>query len=203
MPPKPPADPPTDWPGVVDTPAWAPHVHVDTGRPSSPVPAAQPPPAPKPPAPAASAPKSQPPAPTSPSSSAWAVVEQKALDSKISREVPSPEDRSYAEWFAWAKRGGAPAGACHAAAQAAFQALASGKDVSVAAQMAAAAMAKPPLAVDAGRQTYCAWFSLGNIDLAFDQRRAHAFATAAVHALDDGADAKQAHAVGLEAAGIK
>jgi hypothetical protein len=131
------------------------------------------------------------------------VVEQKPLDSKISREVPSPEDRSYAEWFAWAKRGGAPAGACHAAAQAAFQALASGKDVSVAAQMAAAAMAKPPLAVDAGRQTYCAWFSLANIDLVFDQRRAHAFATAAVHALDAGADAKQAHAAGLEAAGIR
>jgi hypothetical protein len=122
---------------------------------------------------------------------------------RISREVPSPEDRSYAEWFAWAKRGGAPAGACHAAAQAAFHALASGKDVSVAAQMAAAAMAMPPLAVDAGRQTYCAWFSLGNIDLAFDQRRAHAFATAAVHALDAGGDAKGAHAAGLEAAGIK
>jgi hypothetical protein len=139
-----------------------------------------------------------------PSASSWAVVEQKRIDAqKISRDVPSPEDRSYAEWFAWAKRGGAPAGACHAAAQAAFQALASGKDVAVAAQMAAAAMAFPPLSVDAARQTYCAWFSLGNIDLAFDQRRAHAFATAAVHALDAGADAKQAHAAGLDAAGIQ
>jgi hypothetical protein len=139
-----------------------------------------------------------------PSSSSWAVVEQKRIEAqKISREVPSAEDRSYAEWFAWAKRGGAPAGACHAAAQAAFQALAAGKDVAVAAQMAAAAMALPPLSVDAGRQTYCAWFSLGNIDLAFDQRRAHAFATAAVHALEAGADAKQAHAAGLDAAGIQ
>ena len=132
------------------------------------------------------------------------VGEQKRIDAqKISRDIPSPEDRSYAEWFAWAKRGGAPAGACHAAAQAAFEALASGKDVAVAAQLAAAAMAMPPLPVDAGRQTYCAWFSLGNIDLAFDQRRAHAFATAAVHRLDAGGDAKQAHAAGLDAAGIK
>jgi hypothetical protein len=93
--------------------------------------------------------------------------------------------------------------ACHAAAQAAFQALASGKDVAVAAQMAAAAMVNPPLPVEPGRQTYCAWFSLANIDLTLDQPRAHAFATAALHALDAGADAKGAHAAGLDAAGIK
>jgi hypothetical protein len=204
--------PATDWPGAVEVPAWAPHLRIDQGAPAPSAPAPQPPAPPVPPAPkrpdpvvpAASAPTPQPAAPTSGGSPAWAVVEQKPVaDSKISREIPSAEDRSYAEWFAWAKRGGAPAGACHAAAQAAFQALASGKDVAVAAQMAAAAMAKPPLAVDLGRQTYCAWFSLGNIDLAFDQRRAHAFATAAVHALDAGANAKQAHAAGLDAAGIK
>jgi hypothetical protein len=117
--------------------------------------------------------------------------------------VPTPEDRSYAEWFTWAKRGGAPVSACHAAAQAAFQALSTGKDVAVAAQMAAAAMVNPPLPVDSGRQTYCAWFALANIDLSLDQARAHAFSTAAVHALDAGADAKGAHAAGLEAAGIK
>jgi hypothetical protein len=35
-----------------------------------------------------------------------------------------------------------------------------------------------------------------------DQHRAHAFATAAVHALDAGADAASAHAAGLAAAGI-
>jgi hypothetical protein len=121
----------------------------------------------------------------------------------IRRVVPSPEDRSYAEWFTWAKRGGAPVNACHAAAQAAFAALASGKDVAVAAQMAAAAMVTQPQPVDAGRQTYCAWFALANIDLNLDQARAHAFSTAAVHALDAGADAKGAHAAGLEAAGIK
>ena len=116
---------------------------------------------------------------------------------------PTPEDRSYAEWFAWAKRGGAPASACHAAAQGAFQALAAGKDVATAVQWATAAMSRPPVAVSAARQTYCAWFSLANIDLNLDQHRAHAFANAAVHALDAGADAGSAHAAGLAAAGIR
>ncbi|MGH7761803.1 MAG: hypothetical protein ACREOY_10385 [Candidatus Dormibacteraceae bacterium] len=117
--------------------------------------------------------------------------------------VPTPEDRSYAEWFAWAKRGGAPASACHAAAQGAFKALSSGKDVATAVQWATAAMAQPPVPVSGDRQSYCAWFSLANIDLTLDQHRAHAFATAAVHALDAGADASSAHAAGLHAAGIK
>jgi hypothetical protein len=81
--------------------------------------------------------------------------------------------------------------------------LAGGKDVSAAAQIAAAAMATPPQAVDVGRQTYCAWYALANIDLNLDQARAHVFSTAALHALDAGADAKGAHAAGLEAAGIK
>jgi hypothetical protein len=119
-----------------------------------------------------------------------------------SKVVPTAEDRSYAEWFAWAKRGGAPASACHAAAQGAFQALAGGKDVSVAVQWATAAMSRPPAPVSQGRQAYCAWFSLANIDMNLDQHRAHAFATAAIHALEAGADATQAHAAGLAAAGI-
>lgn len=119
-----------------------------------------------------------------------------------SKLVPTPEDRSYAEWFAWAKRGGAPASACHAAAQGAFQALSSGKDVAIAVQWATAAMTRPPMPVSAGRQTYCAWFSLANIDLNLDQHKAHAFATGAVHALDAGADAASAHAAGLAAAGV-
>jgi hypothetical protein len=132
------------------------------------------------------------------------VVDQKRVEeAQVSRVVPTPEDRSYAEWFAWAKRGGAPVNACHAAAQAAFAALSSGKDVAAAAQIAAAAMASPPQAVDAGRQTYCAWFALANIDLNLDQARAHLFATAALHALEGGADAKGAHSAGMEAAGIK
>jgi hypothetical protein len=63
-------------------------------------------------------------------------------------------------------------------------------------------MTRPPVPVSAARQTYCAWFSLSNIDLNMDQPRAHAFATAAVHSLDGGADASTAHAAGLAAAGI-
>jgi hypothetical protein len=141
------------------------------------------------------------PAPSS--SPAWQVVDQKHVDVNIKRVVPTPEDRSYAEWFAWAKRGGAPVSACHAAAQAAFSALSTGRDVAAAAQIAAAAMASPPQPVDSGRQTYCAWFALANIDLNLDQARAHLFSTAAIRALDGGANAKGAHAAGLEAAGIK
>jgi hypothetical protein len=136
------------------------------------------------------------------SKSTWEVVEQKQKV-ETGKVVPTPEDRSYAEWFAWAKRGGAPATACHAAAQGAFQALSSGKDVATAVQWATAAMTRPPVAVSAGRQAYCAWFSLANIDLNLDQHRAHAFATASVHALDAGADAATAHAAGLAAAGIR
>lgn len=131
----------------------------------------------------------------------WEVVDQKAKVDKP--QGPSPEDRSYAEWFAWAKRGGAPASACHAAAQGAFEALTSGKDVATAVQWATAAMSRPPANVSFDRQTYCAWFSLANIDLNLDQQRAHAFATAAIAALDAGQDASAAHAAGLAAAGIR
>jgi len=113
------------------------------------------------------------------------------------------EDRSYAEWFAWAKRGGAPASACHAAAQGAFAALSTGKDLATAVQWATAAMSRPPENVSFNRQTYCAWFALANIDLNLDQHRAHAFATAAVQVLDSGQDAAAAHAAGLAAAGIR
>jgi hypothetical protein len=130
-------------------------------------------------------------------------VEEKKHDDAAKKIVPTPEDRSYAEWFAWAKRGGAPASACHAAAQGAFLALSGGKDVATAVQMATVAMTRPPAPVSAGRQSYCAWFSLANIDLNLDQHRAHAFATASVHALDAGDDAAAAHAAGLAAAGIR
>ena len=210
-------DPAIDWPDAVQIPSWAPQIHVTTEHRIAPVeesqpasPAAQPPP---PPAPAQPHPSQPPPPPPPPSpeaskpggtagGSSWEVVEQrsKAAPKKV---VPTPEDRSYAEWFAWAKRGGAPASACHAAAQGAFKALSSGKDVATAVQWATAAMAQPPVPVSPDRQSYCAWFSLANIDLTLDQHRAHAFATAAVHALDAGADANSAHAAGLHAAGIK
>ncbi|HEV2140106.1 MAG TPA: hypothetical protein VGT01_02855, partial [Candidatus Dormibacteraeota bacterium] len=159
------------------------------------LPVAQIPPAP---APQASQPAAgQPPA----AKPAWSVVEQpKAV------EKPHPitaEDRSYAEWFAWAKRGGAPASACHAAAQGAFKALSSGKDVATAVQWATAAMSRAPEPVSHARQQYCAWFALANIDLNLDQHRAHLFANAASQVLDAGQDAAAAHAAGLAAAGIR
>jgi hypothetical protein len=155
---------------------------------------------------AASKPPAQAPAPAAAATPtkgwSWGIVEQKKSH-EPAKVGPTPEDRSYAEWFAWAKRGGAPAGACHAAAQGAFAALASGKDVATAVQWATAAMTKPPVPVSADRQAYCAWFSLANIDLNLDQHKAHAFSTAAVHALDAGADAASAHAAGLAAAGVR
>ena len=92
---------------------------------------------------------------------------------------------------------------CHAAAQGAFKALSTGKDVTTAVQWATAAMSRPPENVSYTRQTYCAWFSLANIDLYLDQHRAHAFAMAAVQVLDAGQDAAAAHAAGLVAAGIR
>jgi hypothetical protein len=136
---------------------------------------------------------------------AWEIVDQHGKTDKNPKVQagPTAEDRSYAEWFAWAKRGGAPASACHAAAQGAFAALSSGKDLATAVQWATAAMSRPPAGVSANRQTYCAWFSLAHIDLNIDQNRSHAFATAALQALDSGADAAAAHAAGLGAAGIK
>jgi hypothetical protein len=131
------------------------------------------------------------------------VVPQKPIDSRITRVVPNNEDKAYAEWFAWAKRGGAKAPACHSAAQGAFRALSSGHDIATAVKWATAAMASPPVAVDAGRQSYCAWFSLANIDMQLDNPRAHLFATGAVRALDAGADATGAHNAGAAAAGLR
>jgi hypothetical protein len=64
-------------------------------------------------------------------------------------------------------------------------------------------MSRPPTGVSGARQSYSAWFALANIDLNLDQHRSHAFASAAVHALDSGQDAAAAHAAGLGAAGIK
>jgi hypothetical protein len=210
-------------------PAWAPKVPL-AGEPGKPTwfspkeaiphptsqPIVQPTPAPEPePAPpivggklpVAPIPATPPatPAQATASKSTWEVVEQprKSGPHAKAEAGPTAEDRSYAEWFAWAKRGGAPASACHAAAQGAFKALSTGKDVMTAVQWATAAMAQPPEQVSHTRQTYCAWFSLANIDLNFDQHRAHLFAAAAVQALDAGQDAAAAHAAGLAAAGIR
>jgi hypothetical protein len=133
----------------------------------------------------------------------WEVVPTKQFDAKISSTEPTADDRAYAEWFAWAKRGGAKAPACHAAAQGAFNALKAGHDVATAVRWATAAMASPPVAVTNARQTYCAWFALAHIDMSLDANRAHRFATAAVRALADGADTRAAHLAGAAAAGIR
>ena len=219
-------------PDPMPVPAWAPRVPLaaQPGTPTwfspkeeiphtasqvaQPAPAPTPQPTPAPPAGTGKLPVAQipatPAAPAAPAKGAsaqstWEVVEQKSKSGPHAKVEPGPtaEDRSYAEWFAWAKRGGAPASACHAAAQGAFKALSGGKDVATAVQWATAAMSRPPENVSYARQTYCAWFSLANIDLNLDQPRAHAFATGAIHALDMGQDASAAHAAGLAAAGIK
>ena len=129
------------------------------------------------------------------------MVEQRRA-AEPTHQGPTPEDKSYAEWFAWAKRSGAPAGACHAAAQGAFRALAAGHDMNTAVQWATLAMASPPGLVGQSRQIYCAWYSLGNIDLKLPTAQAHAFANGAIQALEEGIDSMGAHQAGLAAAGI-
>jgi hypothetical protein len=193
------------WPASSNTPTWAPQT---TGQ-LRPTPPAVQPPAPTPPAPAAAHAPVTPPAPAAPAvpaapaqpKPAWEVVQQE-VEAEPAFTGPSPEDKSYAEWFAWAKRSGAPASACHAAAQGAFRALSTGQDMTVAVQWATLAMASPPGLVGASRQLYCAWFSLGNIDLKLPTQQAHAFATGAIQALESGADSMVAHQMGLAAAGI-
>jgi hypothetical protein len=180
--------------------------HATAQPPSQPAPKPQSPPAPPAPIvggqlPVAPVPPPQAAQPAQTAKPTWQVVEQ--AQAAKGPQGPTPEDRSYAEWFAWAKRGGAPASACHAAAQGAFKALSSGKDVMTAVQWATAAMSQPPENVSFARQQYCAWFSLANIDLNLDQHRAHLFAGAAVQALDAGQDPSGAHAAGLAAAGIR
>jgi hypothetical protein len=203
-------------------PAWAPVIHIGPAAdsqpaaespaqtaPAKPLAAEQPvpaaaaptPPASVPTAPTAATPIPGPNAPVEHPS--WQVVEQKHFEVAITRAEPTADDRAYAEWFAWAKRGGAKAPACHAAAQGAFRALASGHDIATAVKWATAAMASPPVAVDNARQAYCAWFSLANIDMQLDTARAHLFATGALKALDAGANPAQAHNAGAAAAGLR
>jgi hypothetical protein len=202
-------------PGSTNTPTWAPQITGNLHTASSAQPPAAPT-APTPPAapvvhapaPAAATPAA-PVAPAAPAAGAagaqtkpsWEIVQQEVA-AEPAFTGPSPEDKSYAEWFAWAKRSGAPASACHAAAQGAFRALSTGQDMNVAVQWATLAMASPPGLVGTSRQLYCAWFSLGNIDLKLPTQQAHAFATGAIQALESGADSMVAHQMGLAAAGI-
>jgi hypothetical protein len=187
-------------------PAPAPNPPVQApAPPQAPTPQVLPQVAPQP-APAPAAPRPPAPAPTASNppkatSSSWQIVEQKR-ETEPAFTGPSAEDKSYAEWFAWAKRSGAPASACHAAAQGAFRALSSGQDMATAVKWATVAMASPPGLVGQARQLYCAWFSLGNIDLQLPTPTAHAFATGAIQALESGADSMVAHQAGLAAAGI-
>jgi hypothetical protein len=184
-------------------PSWAPAGGRATSNPPATTPGAPAAQGSKPPAQAAAQPAgSRPPDPVKGKTSSWEVVQQKGAEQKQGYAGPTPEDRSYAEWFAWAKRSGAPATACHAAAQGAFRALAAGHDMNTAVQWATLAMAQPPGLVSASRQLYCAWYSLANIDLRLPTPQAHAFATGAISALEDGADAPTAHQAGLAAAGI-
>jgi hypothetical protein len=188
-------------PHATAQPIVQPHEPPAPAAPTPPVVGGQLPVAQIPAAPAASTPT---PGQQGSAKSTWEVVEQQRKSAGHPKvPFPSAEDRSYAEWFAWAKRGGAPASACHAAAQGAFKALSSGKDVNTAVQWATAAMSRPPESVSQARQGYCAWFALANIDLNLDQHRAHLFAGGAVQALDLGQDASAAHAAGLAAAGIR
>jgi hypothetical protein len=213
-----------DWPGGSNLPSWAPmaggrttsNLPAATRISTSPAPgapqASQPPapqpqpvaPAPPQPARASTPPAAPQPADASkPKTSSWEIVQPKQTEpQKQAYAGPSPEDKSYSEWFAWAKRSGAPASACHAAAQGAFRALSAGHDMNTAVQWATLAMASPPGLVSASRQLYCAWYSLGNIDLRLPSPQAHAFATGAIAALEGGADAPTAHQAGLAAAGI-
>jgi len=213
-----------DWGASNPLPAWAPigggrstsnmpaatRISSTPTTPTTPAaPAASQPPKPAAPATAASQPPaaaraSQPPAAdaSKAKTSSWEIVQPKDEHPKQAYTGPTAEDKSYAEWFAWAKRSGAPAGACHAAAQGAFRALSAGHDMNTAVQWATLAMASPPGLVSASRQLYCSWYSLGNIDLRLPSPQAHAFATGAIAALEGGADAPTAHQAGLAAAGI-
>src|SRR5256885_14154725 len=68
--------------------------------------------------------------------------------------------------------------------------------MNTAVQWATLAMASPPGLVSASRQLYCAWYSLGNIDLRLPSPQAHAFAAGAVKAPDEGSHAPAAHPAG-------
>lgn len=74
--------------------------------------------------------------------------------------------------------------------------------MNTAVQWATLAMSSPPGLVGQSRQLYCAWYSLGNIDLKLPTPQAHAFANGAIQALEQGADSMGAHQAGLMAAGI-
>jgi len=115
--------------------------------------------------------------------------------------------RTYAEWFAWARRNTAEAGRCHAAAAAATAALSSGQDHATAARAAQAAALAPdapsrPVTADPQTQAYAAWYTYASVDHGMDGARSHAYAQAASLAQARGVNVTAAAAEGARAAGL-
>src|SRR2546428_832573 len=125
------------------TPTWfspkeeIPHTASQVAQPA---PAPTPQPTPAPPAGTGKLPVAQipatPAAPAAPAKGAsaqstWEVVEQKSKSGPHAKVEPGPtaEDRSYAECFAWAKRGGAPATSCPAPSPRASEAISDGSSL--------------------------------------------------------------------------
>lgn len=118
-----------------------------------------------------------------------------------------PALRTYAEWFAWARRNLTEPARCHAAAAAAVVALAEGQDHAAAARLAQAAALAPdasvrPISADRPTQAYATWYAFAHVDHGLDSARAHAYAAAATLAHARGADTGTAAATGAAAAGI-
>jgi len=115
--------------------------------------------------------------------------------------------RTYAEWFAWARRNTAEAGRCHAAATAATAALRAGQDHATAARLAQMAAIAPdapsrPVTADPQTQAYAAWYTYASVDHGMDGARSHAYAQAASLAQARGVNVTAAAAEGARAAGL-
>lgn len=128
-----------------------------------------------------------------------------ASSSSAAVQVPALDpQRTYAEWFAWARRNTPEAGRCHAAAAAALGALRAGQDHSTAARTAQAAALAPdaptrPVTVDPQTQAYAAWYTYAAVDHGMDGTKAHVYAQAAALAQARGADVTAAAAEGARA----
>lgn len=115
--------------------------------------------------------------------------------------------RTYAEWFAWARRNTPEAARCHAAAAAATAALAAGQDHAAAARGAQAAAIAPdaplrPVTADPQTQAYATWYTYASVDHGMDGAKAHAYAQGATLAQARGVDVTAAAAAGAYAAGL-
>jgi len=142
-------------------------------------------------------------------SSSPAVPSAVAPAPALTVQAPPPDaaQRTYAEWYAWARRNTPDAGRCHAAAAAATSALAAGQDPAAAARLAQAAAIAPdapsrPVTADPQTQAYTAWFAYAQVDHGMDSAQAHAYAQAASLAQARGVDVISAAAEGARAAGL-